>query len=146
QINRDNVAKLAVAWTYHTGETRSARYPTKRDAKFEATPLMADGTLYLSTPLGRAIALNPTTGAERWVFDAKTDISGEWGDFANRGVSTWVDPRAATGAECRRRVYLATIDGRIVALDASKGTPCRDFGDGGSINLRRGLRNTPAYH
>ncbi|HEV2644391.1 MAG TPA: pyrroloquinoline quinone-dependent dehydrogenase, partial [Candidatus Elarobacter sp.] len=146
EITRDNVAGLTVAWTYRTGEIRHDRFPVKRDPRFEATPLMVDGTLYLSTPLGRVIALDPETGRERWTYDAKIDIGGEWGDYANRGVSTWVDPRATSNAACRRRIYLGTVDAQIIALDAGTGKPCTDFGNKGSVNLRLGLRNTPAYH
>lgn len=140
-VTRDNVAKLAVAWTYRTGETEH----TARPAKFEATPLMVDGTLFLSTPFGRAIALDPETGRERWTFDARVDHGGNWGDFANRGVSTWLDARAPTNAPCRRRIYLATVDARIIALDANRGTPCRDFGRDGTVDLRHGLHNSPYY-
>ena len=146
QITRDNVKQLAVAWTYRTGELAAARYPIHRDYHFEATPLLVDGTLYLSTPLGRVIALDPVTGRERWTYDAKPDIGGDWGDFANRGVSTWLDPRAATGAKCRRRIYLGAVDGRIVALDSRSGAVCSDFGDRGAVDLRRGLHNAPYYH
>ena len=140
QITRDNVARLTIAWTYRTGDSAVRRTP-----KFEATPLVVDGTMYLSTPFGRAIALDPLTGAERWTYDAKADRGGNWGDFANRGVSTWVDPRAAAGAHCKRRIYLPVIDGRIVALDARRGTPCPGFGKSGTIRLRDGLRNSPYY-
>jgi quinoprotein glucose dehydrogenase len=141
QITRDNVVRLAVAWTYRTGDT--AR--TSRPAKFEATPLMVDGTLYLSTPFGRAVALDPSTGRELWSYDGRVDRNGNWGDFANRGVSTWVDPTAAAGSSCKRRIYLTTIDARIVALDAKRGTLCTGFGEHGVVNLRRGLRNAPYY-
>lgn len=140
-ITRDNVARLTKAWTYRTGDTTH----TMQTVKFEATPLMVDGTLYLSTPFGRVIALDPVTGHERWTFDAHVDREGDWGDFANRGVSTWLDRRARPGAPCRRRIYLGTIDARIIALDAKTGATCRDFGDRGTVNLRRGLRNTPYY-
>lgn len=140
QITRANVAGLQVAWTYRTGEMNTK---TRRPTKFEATPLMVDGTLYLSTPLGRVIALDPQTGRERWTYDAHPDPQVNWGDFANRGVSTWVDPRAPRGAACRRRIYLGTIDARIVALDAATGAPCRGFGQNGTVNLRVGLHNAP---
>ncbi|MDB4900310.1 MAG: Pyrrolo-quinoline quinone beta-propeller repeat-containing protein [Gemmatimonadetes bacterium] len=143
QITRDNVARLAVTWTYHTGETERDRFPVKRDPRFEATPLMVDGTLYLSTPMGRVIALDPVTGHERWIYDAKINVGAGWGDFANRGVSTWLDAAAPRGAPCRRRIYLGTVDAQIVALDARTGTPCHDFGASGRISLRRGLRNAP---
>ena len=130
-----------MAWTYRTGETAHDRFPVRFDPHFEATPLLVDGTLYLSTPLGRVIALDPMRGRERWTYDAKPDIAARWGDFANRGVSTWVDPTAAPNAACRRRIFLATIDGRIVALDARQGKPCPGFGEHGVIDLRRGLRS-----
>ena len=139
-ITRENVGTLAVARTYRTGE-RDAK--TERPTKFEATPLMVDGTLYLSTPFGRVIALDPETGKERWSYDARIDRGGNWGDFANRGVSTWLDPGATAGAHCRRSIYLGTIDARIIALDARTGTVCTAFGESGTVHLRRGLRNTP---
>lgn len=141
-ITRANVAQLAVAWTYHTGEADVA---TRQTAKFEATPLMVDGTLYLSTPFGRVIALDPVTGRERWTYDAHADRDGNWGDFANRGVSTWVDSRASATAPCRRRIYLGTIDARIIALDAKSGAVCKAFGDAGTVRLRNGLHNGPYY-
>jgi quinoprotein glucose dehydrogenase len=51
---------------------------------------MVDGTLYVSTPLGRVIALDPARGRERWRYDPRVDLHGDYGDFANRGVSTWL--------------------------------------------------------
>ena len=142
QITRSNVSTLAVAWTYRTGE---AGITTQQPAKFEATPLMVDGTLYLSTPFGQVIALDPATGTARWTFDAHVDRGGDWGDFANRGVSTWLDPRRKAGTACRRRLYLGAIDARIIALDAATGAVCRDFGVHGTVNLRNGLRNPPVF-
>src|SRR5581483_2088083 len=69
QIGRGNVAKLAVAWTYHTKELETYQGTTVgKKAAFEATPLMVDGTLYLSTPTDRVIALDAATGVERWTF------------------------------------------------------------------------------
>lgn len=142
QITRENVSQLAVAWTYRTGELG---VKTRQPVKFEATPLMVDGTLYLSTPFGRAIALDPETGRERWTYDAHANRAGDWGDFANRGVSTWVDPEVPRNGRCRRRIYLATIDARIIALDARTGAPCTGFGFAGTVDLRKGLHNTPYY-
>jgi quinoprotein glucose dehydrogenase len=142
QIMRENVSKLVVAWTYRTGELdEKSRQPTK----LEATPLMVDGTLYLSTPFGRAIALNPETGKQLWKYDAGVDHSGNFGDFANRGVSTWIDPRVAAGAPCKRRIFLGAIDARIIALDAKTGSVCRTFGENGTVFLKHGLHNSPYY-
>jgi quinoprotein glucose dehydrogenase len=86
-VNRQNVASLQVAWTFRTGDAYQP--PRGRPTAFEATPLYVDQTLYLSTPLGRVIALDPVTGRERWVFDAKVPRDAGYGDFASRGVSTW---------------------------------------------------------
>ena len=71
-ITRENVVRLRVAWTYRTRETDSA-FTTRRETSLEATPLVVDGTLYLSTPLGRVIALDPSVGTERWVLDPEKD-------------------------------------------------------------------------
>ncbi|HET8648400.1 MAG TPA: PQQ-binding-like beta-propeller repeat protein [Gemmatimonadales bacterium] len=139
QITPQNVAQLSVAWTYQTGDLKRSN----DDTRFEATPLMVDGTLYLATPFGRVIALDPATGRERWTYDAMANATAGFGDPATRGVSTWLDPLAKPGAPCRRRIYLATLDARIVALDSKRGVPCRDFGHAGSISLRQGLRNKP---
>src|SRR5262245_11853919 len=68
EITRDNVSRLEVAWTYRTGEAEP-RFKTTKPTAFEATPLVVDGTMYVGTPLGRVIALDPSTGRERWVFD-----------------------------------------------------------------------------
>ncbi|HEY9516178.1 MAG TPA: PQQ-binding-like beta-propeller repeat protein, partial [Gemmatimonadaceae bacterium] len=139
QITRDNVARLSVAWTHRTGDFARS----DDDTRFEATPLMVDGTLYLSTPFGRVMALDPATGRELWTYDAHADATAGFGDPASRGVSTWLDPAAEANATCRRRIYLGTLDARIVALDAKRGVPCRDFGSGGTVSLRTGLHNTP---
>ncbi len=141
QISRENVSQLQVAWTFRTGDTAH----TRQTMKLEATPLMVDGLLYVSTPGGKAFALDPSTGKERWTYDAKIDRNEDWGDFANRGVSTWLDKRAPAGAACRRRILLPTIDGRIIALDAKSGVVCTSFGDHGTVRLRDGLRNSPFY-
>jgi quinoprotein glucose dehydrogenase len=142
QITRENVGKLAVAWTYRTGEVDAK---TQQPVKFEATPLMVDGTLYLSTPFGRVMALDPLTGVARWTYDGHADRGGNWGDFANRGVSTWLDAKAPTNSSCRRRIFLGTIDARIIALDARDGSVCRGFGENGTVHLKKGLHNSPYY-
>lgn len=137
QINTTNVAQLAVAWSFHTGE----REPGNRS--FEATPILIDGMLYLSTPLGKIFALDPLSGTERWRYDAQVSPKAGFGDFTSRGVSTWLDSAAAPQAVCRRRIIAATTDARLMALDAKTGEPCRDFGVKGTVSLREGLRNAP---
>ena len=67
----------------------------------------------------------------------------DYGDFANRGVSTWLDAKSAAGASCRRRIFVATIDARLFAVDGATGRPCAGFGSKGMIDLRKGLRHAP---
>ena len=141
QINRDNVSKLKVAWVYHTGDVSDGKkYP--RRSEFESTPIFIDGTLYLSTAFNRVVALDPASGKERWTFDPKINLGSRYSEgLMNRGVSTWLDTGRKPDAECRRRIFLATVDARLIALDAASGKPCRDFGDAGQLDLTRGIVN-----
>jgi quinoprotein glucose dehydrogenase len=134
RIRPDNVASLQVAWTFRTGDAYQPK--EGRATAFEATPLHVDGTLFLSTPVGRVIALDPITGRQKWVFDAKSPRDMGYGDFASRGVSTW----ARAG---ERRIFVATVDARLIALDAKTGLPIKTFGDNGIVDLRKGLRIPP---
>jgi quinoprotein glucose dehydrogenase len=93
--------------------------------------------LFVGTPLGRIIALEPASGKQIWAYDSHVDRDKGYGDFANRGVATW---KSASG---QRRIYIATIDARLIAVDAASGKPCPDFGDNGIIDLRKGLRLKP---
>ncbi len=139
QINRDNVKELKVAWVYRTGAINiKGRSASK--AAFEATPILVDGTLYLSTPFSRVIALDPETGKERWVYDPKVELSVNYSEVTSRGVSTWLDSKIKTNSACRRRILVATLDARLIALDAVTGIPCKDFGQDGQINLTRDVR------
>ena len=142
RITPQNVGRLQVAWTYRTGEA-SDRFATSKPASLEATPLVVDGTMYIGTPLGRVIALDPATGQERWVFDPKIARNIPYGDFASRGVSTWLDEAAPPDSPCRRRIYAATAQAQLIALDARDGGPCRDFGTNGIVDLKTGLRIPP---
>jgi quinoprotein glucose dehydrogenase len=138
-ITRTNVTRLEVAWTYRTRETER-RFATRRPASFEATPLVAEGVMYIGTPLGRVIALDAATGREQWVFDPEIKRDVPYGDFASRGVSMWVDSSAAVNAVCRRRIYVATAQSQIFALDARSGRQCPGFM---TVDLTKGLRIPP---
>ena len=134
-INRQNVTSLQVAWTYRTGDGYQPEHG--RPTAFEATPLYVDGTLYLATPLGHVLALDPLSGKRRWSFDAKVPRDKGYGDFASRGVSLW---KSSTG---QRRILVATIDARLFAIDSATGKPVASFGDNGEVSLRNGLRIAP---
>ena len=105
QVNEASVARLAPAWVYATGETRG----------HEATPLVADGVMYTTLPWSIVVALDAETGRERWRHDP--GVPKTWGrhaccDVVNRGVALY-----------RGRVYVGTLDGRLLALDAKTGAP-----------------------
>src|SRR5687768_3257201 len=91
QIDRANVGKLTLAWEYKTGEVE---IKTGNPTALEATPLVIDGVMYLSTPLGKVIALDPVTGKQRWVRDVGVKRDRYFGDWVSRGVSYWQDSRA----------------------------------------------------
>jgi quinoprotein glucose dehydrogenase len=141
QIDASDVAKLRVAWTFHTGDTSDGSNGRKRSG-LETTPILVDGILYLTTAFNRVIALDPATGEQRWAFDPHIDLSLDYGDgLINRGVATWLDAARSTKQPCRRRIYEATLDARLIALDAVTGKPCADFGRDGEVLLR----DVPGY-
>lgn len=133
-IRRDNVASLEVAWTYRTGDAYTPKMG--RPTAHEATPILVGDQLVLNTPLGRVIALDPVTGRERWRFDAAVPREKGWGDYGSRGVALW-----ERGGQ--RRLYVATIDARLIAIDPATGTRITTFGANGEVDLRQGLRVTP---
>jgi len=141
EINKSNVAKLKIAWEYHTGDVSDGS-GNRRKSAFEATPVVTSGVMYLSTPFNRVIALDPETGRERWSFDPKIDLQAPYSEgLINRGVTPWTDSGRAVGDSCHQRIFLATIDARLFALDAATGQPCSDFGAAGQVNLTQSIAN-----
>jgi quinoprotein glucose dehydrogenase len=138
-VTRENVASLRPAWTYRHGDVSDGQGEIRSTTAFENTPILVDGLLYLCTPFNRVIALDPASGAERWVFDPEIDLTGRYANqLICRGVSTWLDPAARADAACRRTVFTGTNDARLIAQDARTGTPCPDFGSEGVIDLNPG--------
>jgi PQQ-dependent dehydrogenase (methanol/ethanol family) len=108
QVNTKNVAKLGVAWEFRTFSTRA----------LEASPIVADGVLFITTAWSRVFALDAKTGKQIWTYDPH--VPGAWGRFAccdvpNRGVAIW-----------KGAVFVGTLDGRLVKLDAATGKPLWD--------------------
>jgi quinoprotein glucose dehydrogenase len=141
QINKSNVAQLKVAWEYHTGDVSDGS-DNRRKSEFETTPIIADGMMYLTTPFNRVVALDAETGREKWSFDPRIDLHAPYSEgLMNRGVTLWTDAGRTDGDACHRRIFLATIDARLFALDSATGRPCGDFAAGGPIDLTRGVVN-----
>lgn len=131
QINRGNVDKLEVAWTFRTGDIAS------NGSEDQNTPLMVGDTLYACTPRNIVIAINAENGAERWRFDPKSDNWLRWRRC--RGLGYHKAGAAQSSAICAERILVGTIDARLIALDAKSGRPCPDFGNDGTVNLLAGL-------
>jgi quinoprotein glucose dehydrogenase len=135
QINDRNVDKLAIAWTYQTGELNTYTGTSALEkACFETTPILVGRSLYFTTPSDRVIAVDAATGLQHWIYDPKVDLNGDYSEFSSRGVAVW-------DASDSLRLFVGTIDGRLIALDGHTGHPVTAFGDNGTINLRAGLGN-----
>jgi len=131
EINRENASKLKPVWEWRTGEKVLERYKTFPGV-FEVTPLMVNGTLYLSTPYNRVVALNPATGKELWVFDPKAYEDGQVPNgtgFVHRGVAFWRDSGNGHGR------ILMNSRSHLIELDAATGKPVPAFGDNGVVDL-----------
>src|SRR5439155_179107 len=107
-VNGGNVSRLETAWTFHTGALTPAS-DLNRKAAFEATPILVDGTLFVSTPFSQVFALDPVTGAPRWSFDPKVDRARGYSEVTSRGVAAWRDGTGSTAA-CSSRIFLGTSD------------------------------------
>ena len=104
QINADNVKRLGLVWSYEMASVRGV----------EATPLVVDGVMYVTAPWSIVHAIDARTGRKLWVYDPQVPRDkGFKGccDVANRGVALW-----------RGKVFVASYDGRLIALNAATGT------------------------
>ncbi|HWU64835.1 MAG TPA: glucose/quinate/shikimate family membrane-bound PQQ-dependent dehydrogenase [Ensifer sp.] len=142
QINTSNVGTLKEAWRFQTGDMKGP--DDVGETTYEVTPLKVENTLYLCTPHNHAIALDATTGKEKWSFDPKVGLNGDRQHQTCRGVSYYRDAAAANNAPCSQRVYLPTSDARLIALDASNGQVCKSFGINGELHLEQGMKYDPA--
>jgi len=128
QITAANVGGLRRAWSLDLG---SARLPPGTRSQFEATPIKIGDTLYLCTPDQKVYAVDAETGARRWTFDAKVDLLGA-PVAACRGLAAFRDAQLPS---CPLRLFLGTVDARLIALDARTGRRCADFGRDGEVDL-----------
>lgn len=138
EITPANVDRLERVWEFHTGDQVPENIG-HRNHSFQATPILVHDSLVLCTPRSRVIALDAETGRERWRFDPEVDLELGHHNYSCRGVAHWRDATAALGSACAERIYVATADSRLVALDAAHGTPCEGFGSGGEVAFWRGV-------
>jgi quinoprotein glucose dehydrogenase len=137
QITAGNVHELKEAWRFRTGELGQGH---REPFAFQANPILVEGRLYLPTGSAIVFALDPATGKQIWRYDPEIDRSKPHAEIANRGVTSWLDPEAATEAVCRHRIFVGTLDARLIALDGATGKPCPDFGAEGQVRLDIGVR------
>lgn len=154
QINRGNVDKLKVAWTYHTGDVAIS---DGNGAEDQLTPLQVGDKVFICTPHNNLIALDADTGKELWkneinaqskvwqrcrgmaYFDATKEIAQPTQPNSTPVIAASVP----AGANCQRRLLTNTIDARLIAVDADTGEFCQGFGTNGQVDLKAGLGDVP---
>lgn len=136
QINRENVGGLVEAWRFSTGEMTRRSKEQIDNSSTHNTPVMVAGSIVVCTPFNRVIALDPATGAPRWVFDAEISPNQKIPSHYNcRGVTGWLDDQADPAAACAHRIFVPTNEAQIIAIDAKTGERCEGFGDRGAVSL-----------
>ena len=137
-INTGNVDQLEQAWVYRYGHDDyfDGSFPFNRGTSSETTPILVGDRLILTTPTNRVIALDPESGKEFWTFDPGLDRHAWYANmWTNRGVAAW---QGRSDDTCAPRVFLTTLDARLIALDARTGKRCPGFVD---VDLHEGVRS-----
>lgn len=133
QITPQNVQQLKVAWVYRMGNPL-------RSGTQQSTPVQIGNSLYLCNGRSEVIALDADSGKQVWRFDPHASSAPL---ERCRGVGYYEVARSSSDDDfCQRRVLASTIDARLIALNAETGTPCREFGREGTVDLKAGLGAT----
>ena len=136
QITADNVHGLTQVWEAPSGQV----------GRFSATPIQIDDGIYLCTAQNIMIGLDADTGEERWRFDPDNDTP-PYGILGNcRGVTYFQIPGREKGQHCAERIFTATTDARMIAVDMHTGQPCDEFGEDGQISLLAGMGDVKPYY
>lgn len=136
-IDKDNVARLEIAWAHQSGALNGRSEEALSRTAQQTTPILVEGLLVYCTQFNQVIALDPGTGAEKWRFDPEVPTdSRPANQYTCRGVSYWQDSASPPGAKCASRLFTATVDARMIALDARSGKLCEDFGEDGTKHIR----------
>jgi len=135
-VTVESVKSMKVAWRWAMPDNAIASdNPELRTWVNESTPIAVDGVLYTSTPMSLVSAIDGATGKTLWTYDPKAYQDGTPPNlgFINRGITYWED-----GGE--KRLVVGTGDGYLIVLDAKTGKPVKSWGDGGRVDLTKGLR------
>ncbi|MGH8389171.1 MAG: glucose/quinate/shikimate family membrane-bound PQQ-dependent dehydrogenase [Pseudomonas sp.] len=144
QINKGNIDKLQVAWTFRTGDIPQS---TGSGAEDQNTPLQIGDTVYTCTAYGKVFALNADTGAQRWKFDPQGSAP-NWQRCRGLGYfDSGATPVADQPNACTKRLFLPTGDARLIAINAETGKPCEEFGNQGTVDLTTDMGEVkPGYY
>ena len=141
QIDAGNFDDLQIAWRWASVDADVDLEAIGSDDErlsifgLQATPLMIDGLLYLSTALYQAAAVDAGTGETIWVHDPQAYLGGKpTHAFRSRGVAYWSEDDGSDA-----RIFWGTSEAYLVAVDAHTGEPIRDFGDDGRVDLMEGI-------
>lgn len=140
EIDRTNVSQLEPIWQFHTGELGEGFTQSDKLA-FQATPVLAFGLLYVSTPTGIVSALDPATGNLRWRYDPHVNRLRPYAEASSRGITLWESQDPQPPSSCAKRVFLGTLDARLIALEARTGALCPNFGKAGIVDVSDGARS-----
>lgn len=140
QITPENVHQLEKVWEFNTGDFSPG---DSAFFAFQNTPLKIDNSLYVCSASGQVFALDPATGQQQWHFDPQVPkaVMDPLFSVTCRAVGYHEQLHASADTQCPRRILLATVDSRLIALDASTGALCDDFGVGGTVDLAAGMGN-----
>lgn len=132
QIDVSNVTSLEVVWQHQSGALNGREDVRDRTA-YETTPIFVEDKLIACTQFNEIIAIAPDTGEEIWRFDPQVPTGGKPANqFTCRGVSYWKS-KEENDAECSSRIFMGTVDARLISVDAQNGKLCRDFGNNGAV-------------
>ena len=139
QIDATNFGELHIAWRWESADG-ALDLDSLREQRsgisirgLQVTPLMVDGTLYLSTAMYQAAAIDAGSGATVWVYDPQVYLGGQpTHGYGSRGVAYWTDGQD-------ERIFWGTSEGYLLAVDAKTGQPALDFGSNGRVDLTEGI-------
>ena len=139
QIDATNFGELHIAWRWESADG-ALDLDSLREQRsgisirgLQVTPLMVDGTLYLSTAMYQAAAIDAGSGATVWVYDPQVYLGGQpTHGYGSRGVAYWTDGQD-------ERIFWGTSEGYLLAVDAKTGQPALDFGNNGRVDLTEGI-------
>ncbi len=129
-ITKENVAQLEVAWVHRSRDIADV---------YQLSPILVDGQLVGCSPRNKIFSLDPLTGGELWRFDPEIDQERSYGNVINcRGLAAWHADNSRNSL-CSARIFTATNDARLIAVDSRTGQKCSDFGQDGEVDLSAGV-------